>query len=61
VQRLLSFTAAAVPALREAAFPVSAAPALREAASPAVFDIPAAPAVHAHSAADAAPTEGGSR
>jgi len=44
VQRLLDFSTAAVPALREAA-----------------FDIPAADAVLAHSAADAASTEGGSR
>jgi riboflavin synthase len=59
--REAAFTASAASAVREAAVPASAAPALREAASPAVFDIPAAPAVHAHSAADAAPTEGGSR
>ena len=67
VQRLLSFTAAAVPALREATPPAPAAPAVTEAASPAPargdapFDTAAAPAAAPRSAAEAAPTEGGSR
>jgi riboflavin synthase len=58
VQRLLSFPAAAVPALREAPFPVAAAASLREASFPAAA-VPALregalPAVHVHSAAEAA-------
>ncbi|MEU1972283.1 riboflavin synthase [Microbacterium sp. NPDC019599] len=56
VQRLLSFTAPAAPALREASFAGPAAPA-----APTTPDIPAADAALAHLAVDAATTEGGSR